>query len=172
MRGVSVPVPGWWVIDWLCRCRLCGACFGVRQGKRFSFCGNGLPCSVCVQWQGGDAVYPLELRVEDFCSWLCRHEWDDVGQPGRCFQSPLALWLSEMTGHVYGVDGLRYGRALWDGCCWLELPRWAQVFAARLEQVSTSVVMGYQAFAILAHVETALSRLQRVPSVRRSSEAA
>lgn len=110
-------------------------------------------------------MYPVELRVEDFGSWLCRHEWDCVGQPLLCFQSPLALWLSEVTGHVYGVDGLRYGRALWDGCCWLELPRWAQVFAMRLEQVSASVVMGYQAFAVLAHVEMALSRTQRVERV-------
>ena len=114
-------------------------------------------------------MYPLELRVEDFCSWLCRHERESVGQPGMCFQSPLALWLSERTGHVYGVDGFHYGRASWDDCCWLELPRWARLFAARLEHMSASVVMGYEAFAILAHVETALASTRRLRPIRRSS---
>jgi hypothetical protein len=52
----------------------------------------------------------------------------------------------------------------------LELPRWAQLFATRLEQVSISVVMGYQAFAVLAHVETLLGRTWQVQRVHCPSD--
>lgn len=104
-------------------------------------------------FQGGDGVYPVEIRLEDFGAWLSSKEFEPVGKPGTCFQSPLALWLSERMGGVYGADGLVYGRALWDGCCWLPLPRWARMFAARLETLSASVVLGDEAFTLLAQVE-------------------
>ncbi len=51
-----------------------------------------------------------ESHLESFSSWLCFHEDDIIGYPGMCFHSPLARWLSEVTGHTYGVDGSVYGR--------------------------------------------------------------
>jgi hypothetical protein len=27
--------------------------------------------------------------MEEFCTWLCEHEADIVGQAGRCFDTPL-----------------------------------------------------------------------------------
>lgn len=54
---------------------------------------------------------------------------------------------------MYGADGCVYGRALWDERCWLPLPRWAQLFVARLEGLSASVVLGSEASALLPHVE-------------------
>ena len=104
-------------------------------------------------FQGGDVVYPVEICLEDFGEWLSHKEFEPVGKPGACFQSPLALWLSERMGGVCGADGLLYGRAAWDGCCWLPLPRWARMFAARLETLSASVVLGDEAFTLLAQVE-------------------
>ena len=98
----------------------------------------------------------LDLDQEAFCAWLCVHEDKVVGYPGTCFQSPLAQWLSEMTGYVYGVDETVYGRASWDYRYWLRLPRWAQVFTARLEKGAFQALTGQQAFTILAGVEMAL----------------
>lgn len=101
-------------------------------------------------------LYPLDINQEDFCSWLCLHEHMPVGQPGMCYQSPLALWLSEVSGHVYGVDGSVYGRATWDYRCWLHLPRWALLFTRRVEACAVGAITGAQAFAVLAQVEMAL----------------
>ncbi|HEY6407340.1 MAG TPA: hypothetical protein VIY29_07730 [Ktedonobacteraceae bacterium] len=101
-------------------------------------------------------LYPLDINQEAFCSWLCLREHTLVGQPGTCYQSPLALWLSEVSGHVYGVDGSVYGRATWDYRCWLYLPRWALLFTRRVEVCAVGAITGAQAFAVLAQVEMAL----------------
>lgn len=99
----------------------------------------------------------LEMHAEDFGAWLIVHEQESVGCPLRWFESPLARWLSEVTGHVYGVDGALYGRACWELCHWLPLPSWACVFMAWLESHSALVITGGQAFALLARVEMALA---------------
>lgn len=95
----------------------------------------------------------MEISQEAFCAWLCQHEHEEVGRPGTCFHSPLALWLSELCGHVYGVDGHVYGRALHDYQMWRLLPRWAVAFAARTEARALHVLTGQEAFALLADVE-------------------
>jgi len=109
---------------------------------------------------------PLDIDQEAFCSWLCLHEDEVVGRPGMCYQSPLAFWLSEVSGHVFGVDGSVYGRATWDYRCWLRLPRWALLFTRRVEAWTLSDITGAEAFAVLAQVEMAL-----VPQVPRCQEA-
>ena len=98
----------------------------------------------------------MEISQEAFCAWLCQHEYEEVGHPGTCFHSPLALWLSELCGHVYGVDGNVYGRALHDPCVWRLLPRWAVAFVARTEAHSVHVLTGQEAFALLVDVERML----------------
>src|SRR5438876_6825613 len=77
--------------------------------------------------------HSVNISPEAFCAWLCQREHEVVGHPGTCFHSPLALWLSEEFGHVYGVDGNVYGRALHDCRVWRLLPRWAAAFVARTE---------------------------------------
>ncbi len=104
-----------------------------------------------------EALRMGEMTSEEFCSWLCAKEQAVFEHPTLCFYSPLALWLLERTGRVYGVDGQRYGCAGWDDCQWLLLPRWAQMFIARLEAVRACVVTGAEAFALLAGVERALT---------------
>ncbi len=101
-------------------------------------------------------LYPSDINQEVFCSWLVLHEHEVVGHPGMCYQSPLAFWLSEVSGHVYGVDGSVYGRATWEYRCWLRLPRWALLFTRRVEAWSWCVITGAEAFAVLAQVELAL----------------
>lgn len=94
--------------------------------------------------------------VDGFCSWLALHERDVVGQPGMCFQAPLARWLSERSGHVYGVDGDRYGCASSDWCGWRLLPRWALVLTASIERVFPREVTGSEVFEVLADLERRL----------------
>lgn len=98
---------------------------------------------------------PSEIDVERFAAWLCEREDEVVGYPGTCYQSPLALWLSHETGHVYGVDEGRYGRASQEFCFWRPLPRWAQAFAAWMDtcSVMTYALTGAEAFWMLARVE-------------------
>jgi hypothetical protein len=101
-------------------------------------------------------LYPSDINQEVFCSWLCSREHEVVGCPGMCYQSPLAFWLSEVSGQVYGVDGSVYGRATWEYRCWLRLPRWALLFTRRVEAWPWDAITGAEAFAVLAQVELAL----------------
>ncbi|MFL5627523.1 MAG: hypothetical protein ACJ788_18245 [Ktedonobacteraceae bacterium] len=94
-------------------------------------------------------MHPLDMKQEAFRAWLHAHEHEVVGHPGTCFHSPLAEWLSSMTGHVYGVDGKHYGRASWDFQFWFLLPQWAERFAARTERLCSHEVTGREAFAVL-----------------------
>ena len=98
-----------------------------------------------------------EMRVEDFAAWLILHEQEVVGCPLRWFETPLARWFSEITGHVYGVDGALYGRACWEPQQWLPLSTWARVFVAWIEGHSVLAMTGEQAFLLLARVELALA---------------
>lgn len=98
----------------------------------------------------------VEIDQEAFCAWLCAREDEMVGHPGTFFHSPLAEWLSEMTGQVYGVDGKVYGRASTESHSWRPLPRWAEVFTSWVESCSTRTVTGLEAFAVLARVEAVL----------------
>ena len=66
--------------------------------------------------------------LDSFCTWLCQREHEIVGRPGMVYHCPLAQWLSECAGHIYGVDGRVYGRASCAYHCWRLLPRWAAVF--------------------------------------------
>jgi len=102
-------------------------------------------------------VQGLEMNVDVFCSWLCERESQVVGHPGKWFDAPLARWLSEMTGHVYGIDGNLYGRASCEYCRWRLLPRWAEVFSLWVESYAHRPVTGYEALDVLARVELAFS---------------
>src|SRR5947209_15959518 len=102
----------------------------------------------------------MEISQEAFCAWLCQREHEQVGRPGSYFHSPLALWLSEVGGHVYGVDERAYGRASWEYESWLPLPQWAQVFTACSERFLTAAMRGQEAFTLLAQVELLLSPLR------------
>lgn len=104
-------------------------------------------------------MHMLDLGLEAFAAWLAIREHEVVGLPHLCFQSPLASWLSEMTGHLYGVDDGKFGRALWDYCYWRSLPRWACLFSCWLETRQAEVVTGQDAFCVLADVELVLSSL-------------
>ena len=99
----------------------------------------------------------MTIDLDGFCTWLCEHEHDEVGKPGIWFHSPLAFWLSEVSGHVYGVDGAMYGRACWDACRWLPLPQWAVLFSARVEQWMGRGMVGADALTVLADVERSLT---------------
>jgi hypothetical protein len=100
--------------------------------------------------------------MEAFAAFLCEYANAPLGQPGTCFSSPLALFLSASFGHVCGVDEGRYGRAIEAFCCWRSLPQWARLFAAWCERYaglagSMRVMTGAEAFVVLAWVEAALS---------------
>lgn len=98
------------------------------------------------------------LDMDDFFHWLAsHHDEESVGQPGQCFHSPLAHFLSHTFGFTVGVDGKRYGWALADACCWVELPRWAQVFAAYSERWFGRELSAYEAFCLLVQVEELLA---------------
>ena len=105
--------------------------------------------------KGGD-VLMQELHFDEFAEWLLAHEDEPVGFSASCFESPLALWLSEKCGVVCGVDECRYGRALSPFEYWRLLPRWAALFSCWLERLARSSLMGWQAFDLLARVELAL----------------
>ncbi|HZU03974.1 MAG TPA: hypothetical protein VFA10_30205 [Ktedonobacteraceae bacterium] len=100
-------------------------------------------------------------NMNEFASWLCSHEFDIVGLPGTCFHCPLAQWLSEQAGGVWGVDDHFYGtasRAHWQ---WRTLPRWAALFVSRIERRAFRPVTGDEALLALAEVELALTSFQR-----------
>jgi hypothetical protein len=96
------------------------------------------------------------LSMEQFHSWLSAHATTVVGQAGMCFLSPLALWISERMGHLYGTDDLFYGRAVSAYCSWQMLPAWAVRFNARLERIAFRPVTGLEALQELAHIKTTI----------------
>lgn len=98
------------------------------------------------------------LDMNAFFEWLCSyHDHDVVGLPGRCFHSPLARWLSALSGRAMGVDEMRYGWALADGRSWVTLPYWAQMFASYSERLFGASLTAYEAVGLLVQVETALA---------------
>jgi len=103
-------------------------------------------------------MHMLDLGLETFATWLAIREHEVVGLPHLCFQSPLARWLSEMTGHLFGVDVDEgtFGWALADSCTWRLLPRWAHLFSRWLEARHVEAVTGRDAFDLLAAVELAV----------------
>ncbi len=115
----------------------------------------GMTCPFCVQKGGADGVTinPGDISKEAFCHWLCLHEQEPVGRPGICFDAPLARWLSEVTGQVYGVDGKLYGRGCWEPWQWRLLPRWAEIFTEWSERFFALPLTGEQALEVLASVE-------------------
>ena len=97
------------------------------------------------------------VELEAFVSWVCLHACDEeVGYVGTWFDSPLARYLSEVTGHVCGSDGRRYGWALSDYQRWLLLPRWAELFTAWVESCPRRPVRGDEVLEVLARIELAL----------------
>ena len=98
----------------------------------------------------------VTVDLEAFVAWLCSHEHDCVGYLGTWYHSPLARWLFERTGHVFGADGKRYGCALSDYRCWLLLPRWAEAFTLLVESSPYLPVTGIETLLILAQIELAL----------------
>lgn len=122
-----------------------------------------------MEWRVGDACEKdgekrvNELDVDAFCTWLCQHSDDVVGQPGTCYWYPLAVWLSTTLDGGYGIDEGRYGRAHWDMAWWLPLPRWAVLFELwMVGRYANTVVTGEQALDVLAGVEWRLSRWRKV----------
>jgi len=98
------------------------------------------------------------IELDAFVSWLCLHERECVGCLGTWYDSPLARYLSEVTGHVFGADGRFYGRASSDYRYWLLLPRWAEVFTSWTESLAYRPVTGSEVVEVLACVELALCR--------------
>ena len=100
----------------------------------------------------------MRIDGDDFFSWLAAHGTNEsVGLPGRYFHSPLATFLSHKAGYVVGEDGKRYGRANVELYHWLELPRWAQVFASLSERLFCGrAISAYEAVGVLAEVEALL----------------
>ncbi|HEY3994246.1 MAG TPA: hypothetical protein VGM01_15360 [Ktedonobacteraceae bacterium] len=97
----------------------------------------------------------MRIDSDEFFSWLAAHGTDEfVGFPGRYFHSPLANFLSQKAGYVVGEDGKRYSRANVELYHWLELPRWAQVFALLSERSFCGrAISAYEAVCVLAEVE-------------------
>jgi hypothetical protein len=94
-----------------------------------------------------------QLSLSAFLSWLCEREGQIVGVPGRLFGSPLACWLEQTYGRLYGVN---------EHCCWLasderrlfRLPVWARLFVLHSERVRLfEALTGEEAFMMLACVE-------------------
>jgi hypothetical protein len=99
----------------------------------------------------------VQVELDGFVSWLCLYDGDEVvGYVGTWFDSPLARYLSEVTGHLYGVDGFRYGYALHDERCWLGLPCWAERFSCWIESCSRRPVTGDEVLDVLAQIELLL----------------
>src|SRR5579859_6457686 len=97
---------------------------------------------------------PFEFTIERFGAWLCDHQEDEqVGEAGRCFSCPLALWLSEVYHCVYGVDGTTYGPARQHTWQWKRLPRWAIAFTYHLDTLGFRPLTTLDTLAILAQVE-------------------
>jgi drug/metabolite transporter superfamily protein YnfA len=96
----------------------------------------------------------ISMTFEEFFAWLASHSTNEiVGQPGRCFHSPLAQFLSWKSGYVICEDGRRYGRSVVPDCRWLELPSWAQLFATLSERSFGRALSAYEAVCVLAEVE-------------------
>lgn len=95
----------------------------------------------------------LDLELEQFLTWLCERESEGVGCPGAYFRSPLAYWLADLTGMVYGVDGAFYGRASSDPRSWRRLPEWAQRFVRWTEKYAMCPMTGGEVFSVLAEIE-------------------
>ena len=106
---------------------------------------------------------PFDINQDAFCSWLCDHEEMVFGHPSGVFDSPLSAWLFEVTGRLYGLDGLTFGLALVDGQYWKPLPQWAKLLVARLDVSYPRSLTAYEVFALLAGVEL-VSRPRLVPS--------
>jgi hypothetical protein len=99
----------------------------------------------------------VEVDLDAFVSWLCLHEGDEVvGYVVTWYDSPLARYLKEVTGHLYGVDGQRYGCALHGYRCWLLLPWWAECFTCWVESCPRRPATGYEVLEVLARIELAL----------------
>ena len=101
----------------------------------------------------------VEVGLDTFVSWLCSHEDDVVGVPGPCFDAPLARWLSEMTGYVFGLDGKWYGRASSEYGRWRLLSRWAEIFCAWTESRAYQPLTGREARDVVAQVELMLASM-------------
>jgi hypothetical protein len=95
----------------------------------------------------------MDVDVQAFCSWLVVHADEVVGKSGSWFDAPLARWLSEQAGRLYGVDGNRYGWACADACSWRVLPRWAEAFSLWADRSFPHLMTGEQAFLLLAQIE-------------------
>lgn len=97
---------------------------------------------------------PHEFTIERFGAWLCDHREDElVGEAGRCFSCPLALWLSEIYHCVYGVDVTTYGPASLHTWQWKRLPRWAIAFTYHLDTMGFRPLTTLDALDALAHIE-------------------
>src|SRR5512135_92015 len=94
--------------------------------------------------------------LDFFCTWRGAREHEIVGRPGMIYHCPLAQWLSERSGHIYGVESRVYGRATCASHCWRLLPRWAEVFVAWSDVLAFRPVTGGEALVLLASVELAL----------------
>ena len=103
---------------------------------------------------------PMGVELEAFVSWVCLHTPDEVmGYVGTWLDSPLARYLSEVTGHLVGTEGRRYGWALSDYQRWLLLPRWAELFTAWVESCPRRPVKGDEVLEVLASIELALKSM-------------
>jgi hypothetical protein len=63
-------------------------------------------------------MHLIDSDLDSFCTWLCQREHEIVGRPGMVYHCPLAQWLSESSGHIYGVESRVYGLATCDYHCW------------------------------------------------------
>jgi hypothetical protein len=99
----------------------------------------------------------MPFLLETFGAWLCEHETDIIGESSRNFSCPLANFLTELFGHVMGVDGHLYGRASHQWCQWQPLPRWAIAFTLSLDRQGFRPITGLEALSLLADVELTLS---------------
>lgn len=98
-------------------------------------------------------MQPFELRLDDFCSWLCERELQVVGAPGTWFDDPLSQWISSLAGRLYGVDCSRYGLAVSDFQYWRVLPFWAQRLVAKMDLFRLRPLTGHDVLLLLADVE-------------------
>jgi len=97
------------------------------------------------------------LSLESFVTWLCEREHTDVGIPHRCFCCPLACYLSEMTGRLWGVDAPYYGLASLEAHRWAVLPQWARLFVSYTDTARFPSLTGVQALEVLASIELHLT---------------
>jgi hypothetical protein len=106
----------------------------------------------------------VQFELEAFVSWLCLHDGNEVvGYVGTWFDSPLARYLSEVTGHLFGVDSQRYGCALDDYQRWLVLPCWAQHLSWWVESCPRRPTTGDEVLEVLASIERVLRQKGNLP---------